>query len=288
MKETVSLVQVESPEVGYKMLENKDILYLIVVPEHFLTGILDSTNPPLELVVYDTTSLSSYIINELFLSYAGLLGTAQAGIYSGLDTMRLHNYDKDTIDAVNTRVNLVFLDRVMNKSNYIATADAKNAGAFSLAEQYIALTCILTLCFTAFLLIPCLQGCGNGIIEALRVYRLHTGHRLLANTITTLSALYLVWIPCFIGIGIWTKKLHLSGLIEILPALFLLALFIAGTATFTKQTFSANLFVLFTVLLLAYCGGGLLPDAMLPSVVRDISQILPGRYLLQIVCHALF
>lgn len=88
MEETVQLVQVNSVEEGYNMLASHEILYLIIVPEQFFSGIMDSTNVPLDIVVYDNSSISSYIINELFMSYAGLLGTAQAGIYSGLDTTR--------------------------------------------------------------------------------------------------------------------------------------------------------------------------------------------------------
>ena len=76
MEETVQLVQVNSVEEGYNMLASHEILYLIIVPEQFFSGIMDSTNVPLDIVVYDNSSISSYIINELFMSYAGLLGTA--------------------------------------------------------------------------------------------------------------------------------------------------------------------------------------------------------------------
>ena len=97
MEETVQLVQVNSVEEGYNMLASHEILYLIIVPEQFFSGIMDSTNVPLDIVVYDNSSISSYIINELFMSYAGLLGTAQAGIYSGLDTTRAHEFTPEAV-----------------------------------------------------------------------------------------------------------------------------------------------------------------------------------------------
>ena len=64
MQDTVSLQQVSSIEEGYDRLASHEILYLIIVPEQFFSGIMDSTNPPLDIVVYDNTSLSSYIINS--------------------------------------------------------------------------------------------------------------------------------------------------------------------------------------------------------------------------------
>ena len=203
MEETVQLVQVSSIEEGYNKLASHEILYLIIVPKQFFSGIMDSTNVPLDIVVYDNSSISSYIINELFMSYAGLLGTAQAGIYSGLDTTRAHEFTPEQVHELSNRVNFVYLDRVMNKANYMETLPAENAGSVSLTQHYAAFAIILSLCFLAFLLIPYLQGTGNGIRECMKLYHLNRGHILAANTIHTFVALYILFLPCYIGISIW-------------------------------------------------------------------------------------
>lgn len=288
MKETVELKQAATVEEGYAMLERGEILYLIVVPEQFFSGIMDSTNLPLDIIVYDNTSIASYITNELFMSYASLLGIAQAGIYSALDTTRANEYTSEQVQQVSNKTNLVFLDRVMNKTNYVQTVDVANAGTVSILEQYLALAVILSLCFTAFLLIPCLQGIGNGVRECMRLYRLNTFHILFSNVMTTFAALFIAYIPCFAAISVYTGLTRWSSFIKILPILLLLAIFIAAIATFSSNAFSANMFLLFAVLLFAYCGGGLLPDAMLPKAILKISTFLPGKYVLQLMCHALF
>ena len=276
MEETVQLVQVNSVEEGYNMLASHEILYLIIVPEQFFSGIMDSTNVPLDIVVYDNSSISSYIINELFMSYAGLLGTAQAGIYSGLDTTRAHEFTPEQIRELSNRVNFVYLDRVMNKTNYMKTIQAEDAGSVTLTQHYAAFAIILSLCFLAFLLIPYLQGTGNGICECMKLYHLNRGHILAANMIHTFLALYILFLPCYIGISIWMGHANLNGLLTIIPALLLIALLIAGIATFSRSTFSANICLLFVVLVLAYCGGGLLPDVLLPKVIQQIRPYLPG------------
>lgn len=289
MQDTVSLQQVNSIEEGYDKLASHEILYLIIVPEQFFSGIMDSTNLPLDIVVYDNTSLSSYIINELFMSYAGMLGTAQAGIYSGLDITRAHDeFTPEQVQDVCNRVNLVYLDRVMNKTNYMETVHAEDAGSVSLTQHYAAFAILLSLCFLAFLLIPYLQGTGNGIRECMKLYHMNRGHILAINTIHTLSALYILFIPCYIGISVWMKHVNPSGLLTVIPALLLIALLIAGIATFTTSTFSANMCLLFIVLVLAYCGGGLLPDALLPKAIQQIQPYLPGTYVMQLLCHALY
>ncbi len=288
MQDTVSLQQVSSIEEGYDRLASHEILYLIIVPEQFFSGIMDSTNPPLDIVVYDNTSLSSYIINELFMSYAGMLGTAQAGIYSGLDVTRAHEFTPEQVRDSSNRVNLVYLDRVMNKANYMETVHAEDAGSVSLTQHYAAFAILLSLCFLAFLLIPYLQGTGNGIRECMKLYHMNRGHILAINTIHTLFALYILFIPCYIGISVWMKHVNPSGLLTVIPALLLIALLIAGIATFTTNTFSANMCLLFIVLVLAYCGGGLLPDALLPKAIQQIQPYLPGTYVMQLLCHALY
>ena len=287
MEETVQLVQVNSVEEGYNMLASHEILYLIIVPEQFFSGIMDSTNVPLDIVVYDNSSISSYIINELFMSYAGLLGTAQAGIYSGLDTTRAHEFTPEQIRELSNRVNFVYLDRVMNKTNYMKTIQAEDAGSVTFTQHYAAFAIILSLCFLAFLLIPYLQGTGNGICECTKLYHLNRGHILAANTLHTFLALYILFLPCYIGISIWMGHANLNGLLTIIPALLLIALLIAGIATFSRSTFSANICLLFVVLVLAY-GGGLLPDVLLPKVIQQIRPYLPGTYVMQIFCHALY
>ena len=85
--------------------------------------------------------------------------------------------------------------------------------------------------------------------------------------IHTFLALYILFLPCYIGISIWMGHANLNGLLTIIPALLLIALLIAGIATFSRSTFSANICLLFVVLVLAYCGGGLLPDVLLPKVI---------------------
>ncbi len=288
MKETVSLTQVSTIDEGYAMLQRRDILYLIIVPEQFFSGIMDSTNLPLEIILHDNTSIASYITNELFMSYASLLGIAQAGIYSALDTTRAHEYTTEQVHQVSDKTNMVFLDRVMNKPNYTNKTDVLKTGAISIEHQYLALAVILSLCFMAFLLIPCLQGIGKGVRECIKLYHLNMFHILLSNVISSLAALFIAYIPCFVAVSVYTGHANRLSFIKILPVLLLLAVFIAGIATFTKHAFSANMFLLFAVLLFAYCGGGLLPNAMLPKAVLQVSTYLPGKYILQLMNYALF
>ena len=46
--------------------------------------------------------------------------------------------------------------------------------------------------------------------------------------------------------------------------------------------------MLFTAIAIAYIGGGILPHAMLPRIIQNISTYLPGQYLISNLAHSLF
>ena len=85
INEVASLIRVNSPEEGYSLINSKEAMFLIIVPKDFVMGILDGTNPTLDIIIQDDSDITSYIANELFLSYAKYLGIAQSGVYSALD-----------------------------------------------------------------------------------------------------------------------------------------------------------------------------------------------------------
>lgn len=288
MQESAEMMQVSSIEEGYKMLENGDISYFIIVPEDFFSGIMDSTNPTLDIIVNDNSSITSYIANELFISYAKYLGIAQAGIYSALDTVREHGFSPDQVYDVQDKVNLIFLDRSLNKDGYINTVDATNEGSYSLLQHYFASALMLSLFFVSFVIMPFLRGYNSGIYKKLSTYGINESHIFFSRLVCTCLALYVAFIPCFIGISIYNRSIHILGLIIAIPAIMLIALIIAFISSFSSNVFSGNIITLVIALLIVYIGGGIIPSALLPSVVQTLSNITPGKYVIKCLSIALF
>lgn len=288
MQESAEMIQVSSIEEGYRMLEAGDILYLIIVPEQFFSGIMDSTNPKLDIIVKDNSTITSYIANELFLSYAGYLGIAQAGIYSALDTVRAHEFDSNRIYEIQDRVNLIYLDRSLNKDGYIETVDATNEGSSTLIQHYLASALMLSLFFMAFVIMPLLHGCNSGMYSRLSSFGINKFHIFAGRLICTFLALYAAYIPCFAGISIYNGSLNIAGLITAIPAVIIIAAIIALISLLSKNVFSGNMITLITALATTYIGGGLLPPALLPSAIQQLSNIMPGSYIIRCLAQALF
>lgn len=288
IKESASIFPVETIDEGYRMLDNGEILFFIIVPEAFFTGLMDSTNTPLNIVVRDTSTVSSYIANELFLSYASYLGTAQAAIYSVIDTLRAHDFDEEFVHETDMAVNLVFTERVINKDSYINTIDASGEGNGTLLQHYLAAAVMLVLLLLAVILMPFIQGHTAGVTKMLSTHKIGSFHIFITNFICTIPALYIAFIPCFIGLSIYNKSFYALGLLSVIPAIIIIAFIINLVGIVSHHVFTGNMIAFCITLTITYIGGGFLPMSMLPAVVQKASAVLPGEYLIRMFGHALF
>ncbi|MGN0435396.1 MAG: ABC transporter permease [Wujia sp.] len=288
MENAAILTQVDSIDEGYRMIDNNAATYFIIVPENFFSGIMDSTNPPIEIVMRDNTNAMSYISNELFLSYASYLAIAQSGIYSALDTVRKYGLDYETEKIIQDKVNLIFLDRALNKDGYCEIKNATDEGSYTLVQHYIASALFFSLCLVAFVMSPMLMGRNHGMTNQLEIMGIRKSHIFISNYISSFISIYMVFVPCLIGICIVTKSFHFTGLLSGIPAILGIALIIALITTLSGNVFTANIVILVATIVFAYIGGGILPHAMTPEIIKNISEFLPGQYIIKGLSFALF
>lgn len=288
IEETAVLTRVSDINEGYHMLESGEALFFVIVPDNFFSGIMDSTNTPLDIVINDSSSAASHIINELFLSYGTYLGIAQAGIYSALDTARANNLTSEQINDIQTRVNIIYLDRALNKDEYISVNNATNEGKLTLAQHYTAVAVMLSLVFMTFIISPLIQEYNIGIKKRLYSIGINNIHIFICNLFITICALYIAFIPCYGTVSIIYKNFHPAGLIHILPALFILSGIINVINILSHNTIVNHMTLLAVTLILTYIGGGILPSALLPKIIQQLSAFMPGTYIIKIFGYALF
>lgn len=287
-KEIVNLIQTDTIDEGYELLDKGDVLYYIIVPENFFSGIMDSTNPRLTILFRDNSHITAYISNELFCSYARYLCVAQSGVYSAINTMRNHDITTVERQAIQNLVNMTYLDRSLNKDSYIVKEEATNVGSHSLKEHYLASAVMLTLFFISFVLFPWLQGCKKGVVVKLNSYKITSFHIFLSNCIVTIPALYMAFIPCFLIIAFMSGNIYLPGLLLIIPVLILISLIINIVSSVCSNQFTSDMVILTLTLIIAYIGGGVFPNAMLPDAIKSLSPFLPGEYILTGIANSLF
>ncbi len=288
MKTTATLIQVDTIEEGYELLKKEEILYFIIVPEKFISSIMNGTNTPLEIIVWDNSTITSYIANEMFMSYAKYLGLAQSAVYSTIDAAYNHDLTKEERNPIRTTVNLTFLDRSLNKDSFFDVIDSSNEGKANLLQHYLASAVMLSLIFMSFVLMPHLQGYNRSMQTKLSTLGIGQLQLFISGWISSVAGLYLSFIPCFIGVSIITKVFNPIGLITVFPAILIIGGIISAVAKLSKSIFSANMTMLILGIFLAYVGGGIIPSAMLPSIVQKLSSLMPGKYLITNIAASLF
>ncbi|MBQ9199597.1 MAG: ABC transporter permease [Lachnospiraceae bacterium] len=288
MRETANIIEVESVDEGYRLLNEKEVLFFIYLPAGFYNGIMTGHNPTINLVVRDTTTIAAYISNELFLSLAKYLAVAQAGIYSALDTAWAHEMSDDDVLKINNLSNKIFFKKVLDKDAVINVVEATSEGSYSLKKHYEAVAIMLSLLFMAFILIPYIQNYCDGTSRKLSIMKISKLHIFASNFLCVFISVYIAYIPCYLVVSILNKHFNSNGLITAFLSVLIIAIIISIIGSLSKSVFSGNLIILFTAIAIAYIGGGILPHAMLPRVIQNISAYMPGQYIISNLAHSLF
>ncbi len=288
MQEEVELTRVYKIEDGYSKLESKEALYFLIIPEHFVHGILYGTNTPLEIITNDKASANSFITNELFLSYGTYLGVAQAAVYSALDSARAAGYSDEEVSDIQDAVNMTFLDRSLNKAQYMDSQTATLEGGYTIRQHYLSCAVMLVLFFAGFVMMPFMKNYSAGICMRLEIAKINKFHLLLQNLMCMFIATIIAYIPCHLVVSIQEKNINTEHITYIFIAALGISLITAVIGTFGTSEFACTMTLFTVTLLLAYIGGGILPDALLPKAISHISDYLPGKYIINALSHSLF
>ena len=288
IKQTVKLIQVDTEEEGYRMLDDDTVSFFVLIPEGFFSGIVHGNVPPIQILVHDKNSIISYIANELFTAYAKYLSVDVAATFSVNEAALALDVPTETRHAYLEKLDLAYLDRTLNKDAYLRVINPTNEGVFTLLEHYTGVALLLTISFIGFFLIAMFHDMNAGMKNRLSLAGIKTPHLLISNTITSLAAYYAGSLPCVILIGFYNRHINPIFMLRLFPALLILALMTAIAVSCSAGPFSGSLLYFCVILLITYVGGGVLPQALLPAVVRTASNFLPGKFMIEAFCTTIF
>ena len=104
-------------EEGIAQTESGELDCLMAVPENFVGSIMDGTNEPVTILFAGQLGLEERIFQELTKAGAGILGSAQAGIYAA-DRYCILLGTPETISAAEKWLNERYLSYSLNRSVY--------------------------------------------------------------------------------------------------------------------------------------------------------------------------
>lgn len=286
-----------SEEEGFGLLQRGEAAALILLPEQLVEGIMNGTNPTVEIYFPKNAGLEALLFRELTESGAGLLRVAQAQIYGVYDTAAEFEMMEQLsqMEAEIDSYNLAFaLDR-------LALYDTENVsvfGSMNAVQFYMASGFILFLLLAGMALYPVVQR--EPQVFRRQLERNGTGLAwqcfcqwscgalcmgLLCGILWIVAKLVMILMPeeavaqlaagsgsrYPAGIGIGIMALTVVTITTLIYLLYSLA----GSRT------SGILLVFLFSVGMVYLSGGLVPAMFMPEPMQRIGARLPTAYLIQ-------
>lgn len=262
-------------QTAEQALESGEVSAILVLPEGFVEGILNGTNPDAEVIVSGEHPLEALLTLWVGQSAADLLSCVQACIYEVLDAWENDPPDGLSWDQAKTEINLRYITWTLKRQQMFEEREVLATGLLPVALHYgLALLGYLGLSLAPLFCCLCtaerrrfqnrLRSLGRGSLWSY-------GSDLAAGWLI----LFAVLAPPVL--------ILLDGNLWGLAAAAVLALFCAVfgnfCALFTGSAANCGLLSFGIALLSLVLAGGVVPAVLLPRLLRQWSWLSPVAWL---------
>lgn len=297
-----------------ELLRSHKITALIRIPKGFIDGIMNGKNVP--AVVYfngKATNFSSQLLRYMMEAGASDLSTAQAGIYAFEDVYK-YMVDNNSEASVNNLSNDVFNDSVisLNKSYfsyaldrgiYFKTEKIKESNSLNTMQFYFSSGVVMLLMFTTL-------TCGSFYNKDSKTFRTQikrkgiiSGSFGVSKTIGLTVVLGLLYGVAYLLVSLSSiryiqvrqlitfnnsvelKEYIIQFFISLGALVFLIfSIYSMAGAVYSciKDDTAGVLVLFFIVIAIIFVSGMIMPSAILPVGIRNISNYLPAYWYMKL------
>ena len=261
-------------------LADGSVTAILALPEGFIQGILNGTNPDVELIVPADRPLESMLTLWVGQSAADLLAAFQSGIYGVLDLYLQDPPAGLSYEQVVSQINLRYISWTLNRQDLFRVQEISVTGQLPIGLHYgLSLLCFLILALAPFF---------YGIFD--KVF-LISQRRLLALGRTPAScgaaAILTVWL--FVLVIVLPGTVLITGG-KILPSVVVSALvsilctaWISICCLCTGSVSGCGILSSLLSLCSLALSGGILPPVMLPQGLRKMMALSPVTWMRQLL-----
>lgn len=252
-------------ENALECLETGEISAILVLPENFLSGVMDGTNPDIGLIVAPDRPLEGLLTLWVGQSTSDLLAAVQAGVYGVLDLYGQYPGAELSYQDVMVQINLRYINWTLGRQDMFRVRQVSAVREMTIGQHYgLSLLCFLVLSMAAFFL-PAYDHRWLVSRNRLRA----AGRGWMGGFFTAVSSCTLVIT------SVLTAALALlteSGIFALLPAAlicgFFCAAFVSLCCLLTDRDGDCAMLSFGLSLILLGLSGGILPPAMMPLSLR--------------------
>ncbi len=260
-----------SEEQAQQMLENEEISAYIIIPEGFVHSIDVGTNYPLTIVGDENDWLEVGLIKLAMNVGISYLTTAQAGIYSAIDTARDLGSTQDEINSILVPINLKYGASTVSFNKYFDKQTVSAVDSGDLSEYYLFSSILFLMIISTGMFITTIQ---EGIEKPmLNRYRL-TGLKLNKVLIFKFLALNITIFTYSFPILYFFKWNGFFIILLVSSICFLIA-------NITSKSIGV-ISIMFVAFFTTFISGGIIPLIFLPRIFNILAKFTPNYWVINI------
>jgi len=277
-----TFLSMKEPE-AIEAMKDGDVTAVLVLPEDFIAGILDGTNPDVRLIVPEDRPLESLLTLWVGQSATDLLAAVQAGIYATLDFHEAADPEGISRSQVMMDINLEFISWSLNRQDLFRTEKVNATQQLPVGLHY-GLSLLAYCGFTAAPLFTVLYDRSNLIFRR-RLRALGRKSAFCWRCDVAACTLLL-----FLLMAVPACLLLKGALLPVLGAALAAALFCAVfgilCCQLTTDAAACGGLSFLLALLFTAAAGGILPPVLLPETLRRLSWLSPVSWLRMLLSTA--
>ena len=256
-------------------LERGEVTAVLVLPENFVRGVMDGTNPDVGLVVPADRPLESLLTLWIGQSASDMLAAFQSGIYAVLELYTENPPAGLSYQDVVAKINLRYISWMMNRQQMFRLETVSATGQLEVGLHYaLSLLAFLALSLAPFF-VPVFSGQWIVSQRRFRAAGRGTGLFYAASVSACAMVLFVLLTAARLAAG--------GSFLGSIAAGALCALFCAAFGTLccllTADTGSCGALAFCCSLVFLALSGGILPPVLMPGVLREWMSYSPVTWL---------
>ena len=252
-------------DAALESLEAGAVSAVLVLPENFVTGVMDGTNPDIGLILDPDRPLEGLLTLWVGQSASDMLAAVQAGVYGVLDLYRQYPAAEMSYQDVMVQINLRYINWTLGRQDMFRVRQVSAVREMTIGQHYsLSLLCFLVLAMAAFFL-PVYESRWVASQGRLRA----AGRGWLSGFLASLAVCTLV-ITAVLAAAL--TLITENTFWELLPAALVCGVFCAGFVSLccllTDRAGSCGILSFGIALVMLGLSGGILPPAVMPASLR--------------------
>ena len=263
---------------------------VVVIPERFISGIMNGENVPARIVFERSgVNTTSAVFREMLRAGAADLSTAQAGIYAVEDACRELIRRAGALAEADQVLNDTYFSYALDRNIYFKVQPVSARGSLSTVQFYAAAGLVLLFLMGSITCAELLKADAPVLTAAMKRSGIVSGvnhiFKVIGVTVVFFCLFSLIYILAVLSVLRYPQVkivlepgnilLGLVGLFVLLLAVFSMAGMIYKLA---GKTVSGMLILFLLSVVMMFASGCFVPAAMLPPIVAQMGNVLPTAW----------